>query len=92
MKKFCALRLFLSFFMNNRVNYVNYCPNHEKILRITIISFLFMNNYVNYVNFCSRKPFFLKRQLFLTQIILPYFVELSSTEFLTFVQLLMCRP
>ena len=44
--------------MNNRVNYVNYCPNHEKFLRIMIISFLFMNNYVNYVNFCSRNPFF----------------------------------
>ena len=49
---------FFPYFMNNRVNYVNYCPNHEKFLRIMIISFLFMNNYVNYVYFCSRKPFF----------------------------------
>ena len=55
---FLRITIISFLFMNNHVNYVNYCPNHEKNLRITIISFLFMNNYVNYVNFCSRKPFF----------------------------------
>ena len=47
--------------MNNRVNYVNYCPNHEKFLRIMIISFLFMNYLCELRKFLFKKTFFLKR-------------------------------